>query len=888
VRRHAKASTAGRTRRPAAGLGQICHGDSAPAARRAAIASLLALVTLVAVPSSAFAAVPTITSTSVSAVTTTSALLEGKVDPEGGATTYHFEYGAADCASNPCASIPVPDAGLGSGSTPVKVGREIDGLAPATTYHYRLVAANPSGTTNGPSKTFTTFPLQQLQTNCPNQLFRYGAGAQLPDCRAYEMVSPLDKNGADIRNESTPTRFYTRHFQAATGGDKFLYSSSISFGDARGSYYSNQYIATRGPEGWTTHGINPPHLDGSIFSPELTGSDIDTAYYAFNDDLSTAWLLDWGLPPLDSDAAPNMVNLYKQDLIGDSFEALTNAVPISKGENATSAQSGHQLAFQGASSDGSHSVFSGQVAFTPDAYPIAPSTQNPAQHEQLYDYHDGQIELVSILPDGTTNPTNGHVAGYQYQTYGRHRAGLYQHGVSADGSRIFWVAKPGFGAGGTLYVRIDGDITVPISLSVPGGEEAFFWGANPEGTKVLFTAYSGGIAMLYSFDVDSKIVTPLATQVSGIMGMSEDLSRIYFVSGAPLAPGGTLGERNLYLYDEGTISHVTTLDPKDTFEGPDAIGFVLPYNVVGYQDMARTAVVSPDGRFAAFTSVKSLTGYDNTSVNDADIPATEVYRYDADADQLVCASCNPSGARPVSAVPENPYNEWPWKDVNNHRVAAAGILNTAETRFRTPHTISDDGSVVFFNSFDALVPQDTNGAEDVYQWRAPGAGSCEVGGPGYSAQNEGCVSLISTGKSTEKSEFYDATPDGSTVFFETGSSIDPRDPGLVDVYAARVNGGYPPPPAKPNPCTGDACQSVPAPPSAPMSASATFEGPGNRLEKFGRSCRPLAKQAAKLRRRAKRARGSGDQARADALLERAKAKSRRAARCRSANRRAGR
>jgi len=125
------------------------------------------------------------------------------------------------------------------------------------------------------------------------------------------------------------------------------------------------------------------------------------------------------------------------------------------------------------------------------------------------------------------------------------------------------------------------------------------------------------------------------------------------------------------------------------------------------------------------------------------------------------------------------------------------------------------------------LPSDTNGVQDVYQWEAPGAGSCDTKDSNYFEPNEGCISLISTGKSPYKSELVDSSADGSDVFFTTLSSIDEaRDPGLVDIYDARVEGGFPPPPEAPE-CAGDACQSVPPPPNDQTPASAAFGGPGN-------------------------------------------------------------
>ena len=114
----------------------------------------------VALPASALAA----SAPSVDAQTTnfspqdisTSELLEAQVNPNGADTTYHFEYGSADCASNPCTSVPVPDAEIGAGSSDVAVSQRIAGLALSTTYHFRVVATSSAGTTNGADMTFAT------------------------------------------------------------------------------------------------------------------------------------------------------------------------------------------------------------------------------------------------------------------------------------------------------------------------------------------------------------------------------------------------------------------------------------------------------------------------------------------------------------------------------------------------------------------------------------------------------------------------------------------------------------------------------------------------------------------------------------------------------------
>ena len=86
---------------------------------------------------------------------------------------------------------------------------------------------------------------------------------------------------------------------------------------------------------------------------------------------------------------------------------------------------------------------------------------------------------------------------------------------------------------------------------------------------------------------------------------------------------------------------------------------------------------------------------------------------------------------------------------------------------------------MFFDSFDALTPSDTDGSEDVYEWEAPGAGSCSESSSAYRPVNGGCLFLISSGTSPETSEFLDADPGGGNVFFSTLASLLPQDPGLV-------------------------------------------------------------------------------------------------------------
>ena len=172
---------------------------------------------------------------------------------------------------------------------------------------------------------------------------------------------------------------------------------------------------------------------------------------------------------------------------------------------------------------------------------------------------------------------------------------------------------------------------------------------------------------------------------------------------------------------------------------------------------------------------------------------------------------------------------------------AAALLPVAANQLYYPRVISDDGGRLYFNSFDALVPRDTNGAMDVYQWEAQGKGDC--------TEVDGCVRLISSGESPSDSSFLDASADGSDVFFTTNAGLVVQDPGLIDIYDAREGGGFPPPPVPPAECEGEACQNPLVPPTDTTPASASFAGPGN--EVTPRKAKKAKKKKARAKKRGK-------------------------------------
>ena len=431
--------------------------------------------------------------------------------------------------------------------------------------------------------------------------------------------------------------------------------------------------------------------------------------------------------------------------------------------------------------------------------------------------------------------------------------------------------------------------TTPVSEPVAGEAAAEYWGAAKDGSKAIYRVAAGPLkGNVYEFDSAAGTSDLIAEGGLAPMGMSEDASRVYFASSKLLGEGASEGAEegadNLYLYQapegggEGSFSFIMGL------VGSDLLGTAPRPGTVNAVPTRRTSTVSPDGLHAAFGSgALSPTGYDNADAESGE-PDQEVYLYDAASEGLLCASCNPSGARP--------------RGLNFGSESAplwvAARLTPPRTPLQTPRNLSDNGGRLFFESRDKLVPRDNNGTWDVYEWEAPGEGDCTASLPTFGSDSGGCVDLISSGRSPSGARFLDADPSGSNVFIGTQASLIKADYGLNDVYDARIGGGFPEARKPPAGCEGEACQSPAAAPQAKTPASSAFRGPGDLREARTRSCRAPARQARRTahraRRLAHRARRLGPRARrrtahrAHRAAHRARRLARNARRCRRANR----
>jgi hypothetical protein len=762
-------------------------------------------------------------------------------------TSFRVEYGIAPCSLGGCHSTGarVLTSQVTSAVLPT-TGVFLESLKPGTTYYYRFVAQSSGGgpvygvDPDGPGEasfadgvegSFTTFRSSGSLVCPENEVFRVGPSALLPDCRAYEMVSPLDKEGGDISVlVTTKTKLPAVLDQSAVDGGRFAYGSYRAFGGAESAPASSQYVADRHEgEGWISHPISPPRTKALSSATQ----QLQAEFKAFSPDLCDAWVQSFADPPLAAGASEGFTDLYRrtdEECGGKSYTALNTMEPPS---------AGMEVELQGLSADGSVAVFRANQ-------PLA--SGGSAGNVQLYGVKGSEERFLCVLPGG--NAFEGScAAGWSTGSYGGQEDEV-SNAVSADGQRVFWTAS-GNGSG-SVYVRenpfVEGSECIeegsPCTIAVSqGAEEAAgtkgsqFWAAAQDGSRAIFTtAISAGNSRLYEFRLGDQSTHLIAGEVLGLLGASSDASRVYVASKEALAgtnvEGRTpvAGQPNLYFWEAGQFRFIGMLSSKDLDGGG--------YQPIEAQPQYHASRVSPDGLAVAFVSYAHLTGYDNTDANSGRADS-EVFVYDAGGNggggKLVCASCNPSGVRPTGRE----YLRILIGDTSGPWTAAR--IPVPEDILYASRVLSDNGKRLFFDSYDALSPRDTNGRQDVYEWEAPGEGRCEESSSSFSPRDGGCVDLISSGKSTVDSEFLDASPSGSDVFFTTLSSLLPQDPGLVDVYDARVDGGLPAPAGRPGVCEGEACQPAAVGPVDVTPGSLTFSGHGDLLSEQRVLVKPKAK-----------------------------------------------
>ena len=812
-------------------------------------------------------------------VASTSATIDADVDSFGVNTEYRLEYGLTMSYGH------IVTGDTGESTTSILLSSHLQELAASTSYHYRFVLRNEFGVVEGADHSFTT----QLS----------GAVSVLPDGRVWELVSPANKKGALIE----PFQYSSEdQIQTGSDGNGIAYEASgPDIGEnQKGNEALAQVLSKRGPSGWETVTLSLADEvpENGEQAAELGGNF--EGYPLFSSDMSLAVVepLGFGGVPLSPEATER--TLYLRNDLNGSFSPLVSAADVPPGtaieeptftHNGVKEASVHwEMHFLAGTPDLAHVVFKTPLALVPPAIDEE-TIQNGlkgvgGENEplaNLYEWGGGKLQLVNILPDDeATRSSFGRVvtlAGTEAAGADGVPYGSAARAVSSDGSRIAWTWGEPYGDLVTrevsnLYVR---DMVEEKTVQV-GGDGAVFQTMNSEGSQVFYRENGD----LYVFDYETGISTDLtgnhgAGETSAgvkemVSNVSENGSYVYFVATGVLANGAVSGEDNLYLShdtaSEWTTTFIATLSPQDEKDW-----FAEAHT--GSTDLAGvTSRVAPDGRYLTFMSDRALTGYDNIDAVSGQ-PDEEVYLYDAQSGKLVCASCDPSGARPVGILANE--EELAGAHWSNHWLAGSisgWDPSQADKSTYQPRYLDDSGRL-FFNSPDALVPQDTDGLEDVYEYEPPangetvGSDNCTSVSLTFSERSDGCVSLVSSGTSSSESVFYDASKNGDDVFFDTTSKLvgEDYDKGY-DIYDAHVCSVTVPcksVPVSPPPCTsGDSCKAAPSPQPEIFGAapSATFEGVGNvitspkplvvsksltRAQKLARALKECHKKKAKKR-----------------------------------------
>jgi DNA-binding beta-propeller fold protein YncE len=816
--------------------------------------------------------------------------LTAQIDSKGSDTHYYFQYGTANCTATPalCANVPLPPGNdLGSGFGDRSASVQIADLKAGTDYFYRVIAANSSGTSESQSATFQTLP----------------SPAFLPDGRSWEMVSPVEKGGGSVE----PISLDGGLIQAAAQGGAIAYIANGPFGsqiEGNRALEPNQIVSKRAAAGWSSQDIVTQNERGEGFQG---GSRRE--YQAFSPDLSLGLvepqptLEAFELPPLSSEATERTIYRRNADACASSpehcFEPLVTGFSNTAEVAGEKTKFGGKLGLMGSTADLNHAVFESKVGLTAAA-PTLPSEQN------LYEWSSGkepsqQLQLVSVLPSGA--PAEEASLGNEDKDV--------RNAISADGSRIFWMGLAeneqhelyphlfmrDTSSGETVEVDAAQGVTEQpeedprlatnaqeYQTASVDGERVFFtypFALNKESTlpKEAIALEEGSDLYVCALPHEAKQCELKdltvgrfgeSADVLGVLGASEDGSYVYFVANGVLAPGASPGscvgehhpEETCSLYSDHYDAQakaweeprfIATLSDEDEHDWLAEVG----------GELARlSSRVSPNGRYLAFMSNRSLTGYDNRDANPLAHEARdqEVFLYDIVEGRLSCASCNPSGARPHGVLDTERAGEGLGLLVDRPEIwitgrwlagslpgwtAISGVAAGFAARYQSRY-LSDSGRL-FFNGADSLIPQELSGeqltrtrteevegqqtqvgVENVYEYEPQGVGGC---------QKEGCVGLISSGTSAHESAFLDASENGDEVFFTTAERLVATDEDTnYDVYSARVCAESSPclkyetsntTPceglAGPNACRGpEATREGAAPPP-----SSTLSGPGN-------------------------------------------------------------
>jgi hypothetical protein len=541
---------------------------------------------------------PLVEAASAGEVTETEAVLHALINPEGLPTAYRLEYvsqqqfeeeggesfllGHAEVADED--TLPGGAEGIG-------VSGPALGLSPGTAYRFRVLAENGKGDDEREG-TFITFGKAVPPPACSNDALRIGFGALLPDCRAYELVTPPETNGRPPSGVGF-SGVYFPTLEASPDGNRasFLIEGGLIPGnEGAGAFNGDLYLATRGSEGWTSEVTGPSGKEA--VGPQPGSVSPDQTYSFWEEPLTAVHIR---CPDGHSE-------LVGRGSLGE--DPRVNAKLIT--------ENGSHIIFQTTN-------FGGHVA--QQLEPNAP----PAGTAAVYDRSaEGPTHVVSLLP-GDVVPAEKEDAAYL--------------GTSEDGEGIV------FSIGGAIYIRLDDAET--LKVAEPG---ATFAGVSEGGKRVFYV--EGGDLFAYDTEAKTAIAFSESSDVTPV-NVATGGTRAYFISPTVLTsepnPEGEEaegGKENLYLSEEGQISFIGIVTERDVVgeERPDGNvgGLGLWVESLGFSapaiDPSRT---TPSGATFLFESRADLTGFNSEGF-------AQVYRYDQTQNRLTCLSCSPTGTPPTS------------------------------------------------------------------------------------------------------------------------------------------------------------------------------------------------------------------------------------------------
>jgi hypothetical protein len=686
----------------------------------------------------------------------------------------------------------------------------------------------------------------------------------LPDGRIYEQVSPLFKNGNFVEGKEFGL--------ASADGNSVLYVMNGAAGTASAGIV-NEFVSRHTPTGgWETTATTPRPTSRSftIFDSPLTMvPSVDFERFLFTSEAPFV------REDPGSGQTPSGVNIFLSE--GPFAEPAWLGKPqIAAPLPALGGVSVENYFVVGQSPDLDTVYFTFIGTLTPEDAGRAPNVAlgyqggtSPASRRTnpggFYEWHEGRLVSAGALPDGSFNPFGavpaawagmlGIKSGYNDQ------AEDMDNEVSEDGSRAFFVSPDP--SASTVTNPTGCAAEPPCSSEAP---ELYIREPGPGGTKVsvlVSASHLPGHEGEGALDgVVSRSITSSSPNSGGATDIyaSPDGLHAFFASRDRLtatAPDNEQVKEYEYEVASGALTYVPINGPIVTvahdgsevlFEdsssepsvlklwrgpGEGSVTAIAELPSVGKRLNVNNGHIDSDDQAVVFrTNATIPRGFNDGGGFE------QIYRYELAADNLDCLSCAPIGIAPSGDAHMSYNNTESESSVEKSNGFNADPLTTLESR-----GISTDGSRVFFDTPSALVPQDVNGASDVYEWE------------------NGVVYLISSGENPEGSIYLDNSSSGNDVFFSSGEALSVEDTdGSPDVYDARVPRSGETPPPSVVPCKGSVCQgpaNVPQLLGSPSSES--FGGAGNVASPAKvvpkAKIKIKVKKAKRKRRRRKKAKG---------------------------------